>query len=161
MKEPKNTTQLPYVVERWSQYKLGESVFTHDKDRDKGFATVEEAEQYAVTSDGGFGGDMRYRYMVKPVAGVITGTAPAHTIVQRALTLHGEQASRNRLGAARAGSASDGGAGHMEDLALAFQTGWRHGIPSWLESYVQQAQNEADPEWAEFQRLQAKFKKVP
>lgn len=63
--------------------------------------------------------------------------------------------------AGQGGNSHDGGAARMEELSAAFQTGWRHGIPSWLESYVQQAQNEADPEWAEFQRLQAKFKNAP
>lgn len=53
-----------YVVQRWSQYKLGNAPLAHDKNADKEFDTYEEAEHYSFQADGGFSSDTRYRYKI-------------------------------------------------------------------------------------------------
>jgi hypothetical protein len=55
-----------WVVQRWSQYKLGRAPFSHDTYADHKCDSKEDAERYALTADGGYGGDMRYRYTVVP-----------------------------------------------------------------------------------------------
>lgn len=53
-----------FIVQRWSQYKLGDSPLKHDEDADETFDTEEEAHIYAQTADSGFWGDTRYRYEI-------------------------------------------------------------------------------------------------
>ncbi len=70
------TTQTPpapdgislpkWIVQRWSQYQLGNAPFSHDTDADHEFDSEEKARHYASTADSGIGGDMRYRYSVVP-----------------------------------------------------------------------------------------------
>ncbi len=55
-----------WVVQRWSQYKLGSAPFAHDENADKPFTSEEEALDYERKADSGIGGDTRYRYVVVP-----------------------------------------------------------------------------------------------
>jgi len=55
---------LPYTVQRFSQYKLGNDSPKHDDWADSHFETKEEAERYSLTADSGIGGDTRYSYKV-------------------------------------------------------------------------------------------------
>ena len=53
-----------WVVQRWSQYKLGHAPPAHDADADREFDSEEAAQEYVKSADSGIGGDMRYRYMI-------------------------------------------------------------------------------------------------
>ncbi len=67
-------------------------------------------------------------------------------------------AKNRRYAAGMNGQWDDGGASDIEDQIAAFKAGLAGEVPKeWLEE-AQKIKNEADPEWAEHQRLQAKFK---
>lgn len=53
-----------FIVQRWSQYKMATGAMIYDKGQDKEFDTLAEAEEYERTADSGFGGDLRYRYVI-------------------------------------------------------------------------------------------------
>ena len=62
----KNSKCAIWIVQRWQQYKLGKSSFTHDVKNDFECDSQEDAERYAITADSGIEGDMRYRYKIIP-----------------------------------------------------------------------------------------------
>lgn len=55
------------------------------------------------------------------------------------------------------GRMDDGGGGALIAQVDAFEAGLAKRLPSGWERYAEQAKAEADPEYAEFRRLRAKF----
>jgi hypothetical protein len=53
-----------WIVQRWSQYKLGHAPYEHDIREDREFDSEEEALKYLNEADSGIGHDMRYRYKI-------------------------------------------------------------------------------------------------
>lgn len=74
-----------------------------------------------------------------------------------ALALARKAAKGMREGAAHDGHFNDGGAGHLEALCDAYEAGQRGVVPDFLRGHAEQALREADPEYAQYQRLHAKF----
>jgi hypothetical protein len=59
---------MTHVVQRWSQYKLGNADFTHDVDADIMFTSEESAEAYVLKANSGASGDTRHRYEIVPIS---------------------------------------------------------------------------------------------
>ncbi len=59
--------------------------------------------------------------------------------------------------AAREGQHHDHGASRIRNIVEAWNAGLAGKVPPLLEHYAKIADQEADPEWSEFQRLQRKF----
>lgn len=62
------------------------------------------------------------------------------------------------------GGMGDGGYGITSMQISTFYDGIRFAeegeFPEWLKPYIKKAEAQVDPEWAEYQRLQKKFKDV-
>lgn len=76
---------------------------------------------------------------------------------QKIIELAKADAERRRTNAAYDGAMHDGGARSILDTVEAWLCGLEGRVPQSLEAYRKMAQREADPEWAEYQRLQKKF----
>lgn len=70
----------------------------------------------------------------------------------------GEQMRDN---AAYGGAMNDGGGGALIAQAEAFVAGLSQRLPSGWEKYARQAERQADPEYATYQRLRVKFGDKP
>ena len=68
-------------------------------------------------------------------------------------------AENHRHAAAMNGAMGDGGAAQLEKQVEAFQCGLNETVPAGWLKHATEIKNEADPEWAEYQRLQAKFER--
>jgi hypothetical protein len=62
-----STCSASWVVQRWSQYKLGRDPFNYCADADQRFKSEMEAMDYVLKADSGLGGDTRYRYVIIPL----------------------------------------------------------------------------------------------
>lgn len=71
-----------------------------------------------------------------------------------------EDAQAKRQAAGLQGSTSDGGASSIEMCVTAYSNGWRRMIPQWLEEYVKQVENEADPDYEKYLELREKFQGI-
>jgi hypothetical protein len=69
------------------------------------------------------------------------------------------EANNNREAAGYAGDMGDRGASTLEMAVKYFRYGWNKQLPPEWQEYADQAKKESDPEWGEFQRLSAKFRK--
>lgn len=90
-------------------------------------------------------------------AAALMPPAVSSATVVNALTLARAKAKEKRAAAGFDGRMDDGGAGHLEALCNAYQSGRRGEVPDFLTDFVAQAEREADPEWCAYQRLHAKF----
>ena len=77
--------------------------------------------------------------------------------VRLALARYRQHAKKVALDAGYSGAMNDGGASFMEAKAQAFEDGWNHKVPDFLVEACEQIQREANPEYAEYLRLQQKF----
>lgn len=73
--------------------------------------------------------------------------------LQHIIALVLAEAQRLEMGAAHMGARDDGGAGRLEEQAKFFRAGLRGEIPEEWKKY----ELRADPEYAEWQRLNKKF----
>lgn len=69
------------------------------------------------------------------------------------------EAHSAREGAGYSGRWDDGGAGRLEDQIRFFQYGLAGTLPPEWEKYKVQVLHEADPEYAQYQRLKSKFER--
>lgn len=98
----------------------------------------------------------RLESALQAAIGLVPSAVASATVVQ-ALTLAHAKAAKMREAAAHDGHHNDGGAGHLIALCNAFDAGWQHAVPEFLSEFMTQAEREADPEYAQYQRLHAKF----
>jgi hypothetical protein len=82
-------------------------------------------------------------------------------IMARVLSHLRQDAAMRRSAAGFGGRMDDGGASHIEEVCNAYESGMSGHIPAaWLGTYRSmeiEAARSADPEFAEYQRLAAKF----
>jgi hypothetical protein len=67
------------------------------------------------------------------------------------------KAANDREDAGRGGEMGDRGASTAELAVRYFRYGWNKQMPPEWKDYIPAVEHEADPEWAEFQRLSQKF----
>lgn len=79
-------------------------------------------------------------------------------LIDTALNLYNIEARKREDDAGHAGQMNDGGCSVMLDKIKAYNCGRNGQIPDWLTPYVAEATRMRDPEYAEFLRLQKKFK---
>lgn len=77
--------------------------------------------------------------------------------IDHAIKLVQEKAARKRENASYGGEMGDGGAGRLEQLINAYESGVAGEIPSFLQPFMKEAQKRMDPEFAEYERLKKKF----
>lgn len=75
----------------------------------------------------------------------------------KALRLALEDAYKKREAAAHGGEWTDGGAGHLRELVAEYNAGRNGTVPNFLKPYIEKANVQADPEYAEYERLKKKF----
>jgi hypothetical protein len=92
----------------------------------------------------------------RAAVGIMPPAAMPETVA-KAMELARASATARRDAAAHDGRYDDGGAGHIEALCAAYRSGLRREVPDFLSEFVTQAEREADPEYAQYQRLHAKF----
>jgi hypothetical protein len=82
-------------------------------------------------------------------------------IMARVLSHLRQDAAMRRSAAAFGGRMDDGGASHIEEVCNAYESGMAGQIPAaWMSTYRSmeiEAARSSDPEFAEYQRLTAKF----
>jgi hypothetical protein len=79
--------------------------------------------------------------------------------INKVLELVLAEADTRRLNAGYAGAYGDGGATDLRKAVEYYRYGMTGELPPAWQPYADKARREADPEWAEYQRLQAKFEK--
>lgn len=94
----------------------------------------------------------------RAAVGIMPPVVPREPLPGRiALALARKAAKGMRDDAAHGGSMDDGGASRLESLCDAYEAGQRNAAPEFLRGFMVQAEREADPEYATYQRLHAKF----
>lgn len=77
--------------------------------------------------------------------------------INNAIALARSRASELQTAAAHDGRYDDGGAAHLRGLIDAYVAGTRGAVPPFLEPFMKQAEDEADPEYAKYLELRRKF----
>lgn len=94
----------------------------------------------------------------RAIAKMVPSAEPIeNATLNAALALARTKAKDKRAAAGFDGRSDDGGAGHLEALCSAYEAGLRGLTPVFLGEFLAQAKREADPEYAQYQRLHAKF----